>query len=273
MQIYADVAGLARRRIVVLPVLTPKLAGLWIGLVTPVPPRIGRALIESLSTDSVVTEHDIDAVIPPPPGGTTGYREAVGLALHRIENGDVETTWANASPTGAPADPLPSDPSWAGDAIYTDDRSIDCDAPIEHVWQVVEGIGGERGWYSFPLAWTIRGWLDVLTGGVGLARGRRNPNTLYTGDALDFWRVERIERPHLLRLRAEMRTPGKAWLQWELHACGEGTTRLHQRAIFFPKGLAGRLYWYALMPFHGIIFTGMIKNIAAEAQKERTRAA
>ncbi|SHW40881.1 MULTISPECIES: SDR family oxidoreductase [Mycolicibacterium] len=272
MQIYADVAGLAKRRILVLPVLTPKLAGLWIGLVTPVPPQIGRALIESLSTDAIVAEHDIDAVIPPPPGGTTGYREAVRLALRRIKNGEVETTWANASPTGAPADPLPSDPSWTGDAIYTDDRSLDSDAAIEQVWRVVEGIGGERGWYSFPLAWTIRGWLDVLTGGVGLARGRRNPNTLYTGDALDFWRVERIERPHLLRLRAEMRAPGKAWLQWELQARGD-TTHLHQRAIFFPKGLAGRLYWYALMPFHGIIFTGMIKNIAAEAQKERTRAA
>ena len=141
------------------------------------------------------------------------------------------------------------------------------------MWRVVEGIGGERGWYSFPLAWTIRGWLDVLTGGVGLARGRRNPNTLYTGDALDFWRVERIERPHLLRLRAEMRTPGRAWLQWELHSRDDGTTRLHQRAIFFPKGLAGRLYWYALMPFHGIIFTGMIKNISVEASKEGSRAA
>lgn len=266
MQIFAEVAGLRRRRILVLPVLTPKLAGLWIGLVTPVPPQIGRALIESLSTDAVVTERDIDTVIPPPAGGTTGYRDAVALALRRIKNGEVETTWANASPTSAPADRLPSDPSWAGEAIHTDDRIIECNAVIEQVWQVVEGIGGERGWYSFPLAWTIRGWLDVLTGGVGLARGRRNPNVLYTGDALDFWRVERIERPHLLRLRAEMRTPGRAWLQWELESSGAQATRLHQRAIFFPKGLAGRLYWYALMPFHGIIFTGMIKNIAGEAQ-------
>ena len=170
MHIYADVAGLARRRILVLPVLTPKLAGLWIGLVTPVPPRIGRALIESLSTDAVAGENDIDAIIPPPPGGVTTYRDAVALALRRIETGEVETTWANASPTGTPADPLPSDPSWAGDVIYTDDRSIDCEATIEQVWQVVEGVGGENGWYSFPLAWTIRGWLDRLTGGVGLAR-------------------------------------------------------------------------------------------------------
>lgn len=267
MQIYADVAGLSRRRILVLPVLTPKLAGLWIGLVTPVPPRIGRALIESLSTDAVATEHDIDSIIAPPPGGLTRYRDAVALALRRIKNGEVETTWANASPTGAPSDPLPSDPSWAGDAIYTDDRSIDCDATVEQVWRVVEGVGGENGWYSFPLAWTIRGWLDRLTGGVGLTRGRRHPHTLHTGDALDFWRVERIQRPVLLRLRAEMRTPGAAWLEWRLESRGADRTRLHQRAIFFPKGLAGRLYWNALLPFHGIIFTGMLNNIAVAAQR------
>ncbi|NDK88483.1 SDR family oxidoreductase [Gordonia desulfuricans] len=266
MQIYADVAGLHPRRILVLPVLTPKLAGLWIGLVTPIPPALGRALIESLSTDAVTTEHDIDAVIPPPPGGTTGYRDAVALALARIENGDVETTWANASPVGAPADPLPSDPDWAGNIVHTDTRSIVCDAPIDLVWKVVEGIGGENGWYSFPLAWTIRGWLDRLTGGVGLTRGRRHPQRLNTGDALDFWRVERIERPHLLRLRAEMRTPGGAWLEWHLEAADEQHTRLRQRAVFFPKGLAGQAYWYSLLPFHGIIFTGMISNIAGAAR-------
>ncbi|MGB3673663.1 MAG: SDR family oxidoreductase [Candidatus Nanopelagicales bacterium] len=271
MQIYADVAGLARRRILVLPVLTPKLAGLWIGLVTPVPPRIGRALIESLSTDAVVAEHDIDAIIAPPPGGTTRYRAAVALALRRIETGAVETTWANASATGSPADPLPSDPSWAGDVIYADDRSVDCDATVEQVWRVVEGVGGENGWYSFPLAWAIRGWLDRLTGGVGLARGRRNPHVLHTGDALDFWRVERIQRPHLLRLRAEMRIPGGAWLEWRLEPRGTHITRLRQRAIFFPKGLAGRLYWYSLLPFHGIIFTGMINNIAVAAARRGPR--
>ncbi|QRY47323.1 SDR family oxidoreductase [Mycolicibacterium boenickei] len=266
MQIYAEVAGLARRRILVLPVLTPKLAGLWIGLVTPVPPKIGRALIESLSTDAVAAEHDIDSIIAPPPAGATPYRDAVALALRRIETGEVETTWANASPTGAPADPLPSDPSWAGEVIYTDERKLDCNATIEHVWEVVEGVGGENGWYSFPLAWTIRGWLDRLAGGVGLSRGRRNPHSLHTGDALDFWRVERIQRPHLLRLRAEMRTPGNAWLEWRLEPRGKHATRLHQRAIFFPKGLAGRAYWYSLMPFHGIIFTGMINNIGVAAQ-------
>ncbi|RIK03733.1 MAG: DUF2867 domain-containing protein, partial [Acidobacteria bacterium] len=236
MQVYAEVAGLRRRRILVLPVLTPKLAGLWIGLVTPIPPSLGRALIESLSNDAVVSEHDIDDVIPPPPGGLTGYREAVGLALHKIERGDVETTWASASPVGAPAEPLPSDPHWAGEVVFVDERRIDCDTDAGTVWEVVESIGGENGWYSFPLAWTIRGWLDRFAGGVGLSRGRRNPRTLHTGDALDFWRVERLERPTLLRLRAEMRAPGGAWLEWRIEPLDPGRARLHQRAIFFPKG-------------------------------------
>ncbi|WP_342660238.1 hypothetical protein Rruber_04915 [Rhodococcus ruber] len=267
MQVYAEVAGLRRRRILVLPVLTPKLAGLWIGLVTPIPPSLGRALIESLSNDAVVSEHDIDDVIPPPPGGLTGYREAVGLALHKIERGDVETTWASASPVGAPAEPLPSDPHWAGEVVFVDERRIDCDTDAGTVWEVVESIGGENGWYSFPLAWTIRGWLDRFAGGVGLSRGRRNPRTLHTGDALDFWRVERLERPTLLRLRAEMRAPGGAWLEWRIEPLDPGRARLHQRAIFFPKGLAGRVYWYALVPFHGIIFKGMLENIAGAAHR------
>ncbi|MEZ5151915.1 SDR family oxidoreductase [Rhodococcus zopfii] len=267
LQDYAEVAGLLRRRIVVLPVLTPRLAGLWIGLVTPIPPSLGRALIESLSTDAIVTEHDIDAVIPPPPGGRTGYRDAVALALRRIDRGEVETTWANASPVGAPADPLPSDPDWAGEVVFTDERSLDCDCPAGEVWPIVESIGGENRWYSFPLAWTIRGWLDRFAGGVGLARGRRNATTLHTGDALDFWRVERIDRFELLRLRAEMLAPGGAWLEWRLEPLGPDRTRLHQRAIFFPKGLAGRLYWYALLPFHGIIFKGMLENIAGVARR------
>ncbi len=265
MQQYSEVAGLTKRRILVLPVLTPKLAGLWIGLVTPIPPPLGRALLESLSTDAVMRNHDVDSIIPPPESGLTGYRDAVRLALGRIERGEVETTWTNASPVGAPADPLPSDPDWAGEVVFTDERSLESDSSPEKVFAVVESIGGENGWYSFPLAWTIRGWLDRFVGGVGLHRGRRDPKTLHTGDALDFWRVERIERPTLLRLRAEMRAPGGAWLEWRVEALESGRSRVHQRAIFFPRGVAGRLYWYALVPFHGIIFRGMLENIAGTA--------
>ncbi|MEE2031720.1 SDR family oxidoreductase [Rhodococcus chondri] len=270
LQVYAEVAGLRQRRILVLPTLTPRLAGLWIRLVTPIPPGLGRALIESLSTDAVMSNHDVDAVIPPPPDGLTGYRDAVRLALGRIERGDVESTWASASPLGAPADSLPSDPDWAGEVVFTDERSLDCATSAGEIWQVIESIGGENGWYSFPLAWTVRGWLDRFAGGVGLVRGRRDPRTLHTGDALDFWRVERIERPQLLRLRAEMRAPGGAWLEWRVEPLGPEHTRLHQRALFFPKGVAGRLYWYSLLPFHGIIFKGMLENIAGTAARRST---
>ncbi|MGW6375667.1 SDR family oxidoreductase [Rhodococcus sp. NPDC055112] len=268
MKVYAQVAGLAARRIVVLPVLTPRLAGLWIGLVTPIPAALGRALIESLHNDAVVVEHGIDDIIPPPTEGLTTYRDAVRLALGRIERGEVETRWANASPVGAPSDPLPSDPSWAGEVVYTDERSKVCEADQQTLWQVVESIGGENGWYSFPLAWAVRGWLDRLVGGVGLSRGRRDARRLQTGDALDFWRVEKIERGTLLRLRAEMRAPGGAWLEWRIRPAGPGASRLDQRAIFFPRGIAGRVYWYAILPFHGIIFKGMVNNITGTAARQ-----
>jgi uncharacterized protein YbjT (DUF2867 family) len=267
MQIYAEIAGLRQRRILVLPVLTPKLAGLWIGLVTPIPRSLGRALIESLHNDAVVGEHDIDDVIAPPAAGLTSYRDAVRLALRRIDNGEVETTWASASPVGAPSDPLPSDPDWAGEVVYTDERSKECAADAHILWSVVESIGGENGWYSFPLAWSVRGWLDRIAGGVGLTRGRRNPKQLNTGDPLDFWRVEHIERGSLLRLRAEMRAPGGAWLEWRVRPVDQNSSRLEQRAIFFPKGLAGRLYWYSILPFHGIIFRGMMENITGAAAR------
>jgi uncharacterized protein YbjT (DUF2867 family) len=268
MQTYAEIAGLRQRRILVLPVLTPKLAGLWIGLVTPIPRSLGRALIESLHNDAVAAEHDIDDVIPPPEEGLTTYRDAVRLALRRIDNGEVETTWASASPVGAPSDPLPSDPDWAGEVVYTDERTKDCEADADTLWSVVESIGGENGWYSFPLAWSVRGWLDRVVGGVGLTRGRRNPKQLNTGDPLDFWRVERIDRGTLLRLRAEMRAPGGAWLEWRVHRVDPDRSRLDQRAIFFPKGLAGRLYWYSILPFHGIIFKGMMENITGSAARQ-----
>lgn len=270
MRQYAEVAGLAKRRIVVLPVLTPTLAGLWIGLVTPIPLQLGRALIQSLSHDAVAKEHDIDAIIPPPPEGLTPYRRAVELALRRIETGEVETTWANASSAGAPSDPLPSDPEWAGEAVYVDRRHTECDTDPATLWAVVEGIGGENGWYSFPLAWSVRGWLDRFAGGVGPHRGRRNQRTLHTGDPLDFWRVERIDRGSLLRLRAEMRAPGGAWLEWEVSALPGGRSRLDQRAIFFPRGLAGRAYWYAILPFHGVIFRGMLRNLAGTAERRQS---
>lgn len=210
---YAVEAGLPQRPIAALPVLTPWLAAQWVNLVTPIPRRLAILIIESLQFDCVVREHDIDAVIPPPAEGLVPYRRAVRLALAREQAGEIETSWRDAGVPGAPSDSLPSDPEWAGQPVYVDERERVCAAPASTLWTVIEGVGGARGWYSFPLAWAIRGWLDKLVGGVGLRRGRRHPDRLHEGDALDFWRVERLDRGRLLRLRAEMRVPGRAWLE------------------------------------------------------------
>ena len=262
---YAVEAGLRQRPIAALPVLTPWLAGQWVNLVTPIPRRLAVPIIESLQFDCVMHDHDIDAVIPPPAEGLLPYRAAVRLALDRERAGDVETSWRNTEVAGAPSDPLPSDPEWAGHTVYVDERVRRSTAPMAALWRVIEGVGGENGWYSFPLAWALRGWIDKMTGGVGLRRGRRDPEVLHVGDAVDFWRVEAINRGRFLRLRAEMRVPGRAWL--ELSAAESPSGALYrQRAVFFPKGLAGRLYWWAIAPFHGVIFAGMANRITAEAE-------
>jgi uncharacterized protein YbjT (DUF2867 family) len=280
---YALEAGLRQRPIAALPVLTPWLAAQWVNLVTPIPRRLAIPIIESLQYDCVIHDHDIDRYIPPPVGGLTGYRRAVGLALGRMRDGEVETSWQNAtvgsgragsgtgSGTGGPgtgagesSDALPSDPEWAGHLVYTDLRERHSSAKPADLWRVIESIGGENGWYSFPLAWALRGWMDKIVGGVGLRRGRLHPDRLYTGDALDFWRVERIERGSLLRLRAEMRVPGRAWLEMEATPDADGSI-YRQRAVFFPRGLGGRLYWWSILPFHGIIFNGMANRITAAA--------
>ena len=159
------------------------------------------------------------------------------------------------------------DPDWAGGSLYVDERTRPTTASPEQVWRVVEGIGGERGWYLFPLAWEVRGWLDRLVGGVGLRRGRRDPDRLYVGDALDFWRVEDREAGRLLRLRAEMRVPGPGLARVATWNTSAGTTVLRQRATFAPHGLAGHLYWWAVAGFHGIVFGGMIRGLVRKAQE------
>lgn len=262
---YAAEAGLKHRIIIALPVLSPWLASQWVNLVTPIPRALAVPIIESLLHDAVMSNHDVDDVIAPPAEGLTGYRQAVRLAVARMQNGEVETSWRNTRVIGAPADPLPSDPEWAGHTVYTDTREVVSSAPPEHLWRVVEGVGGEHGWYSLPVAWAARGLLDKMVGGVGLRRGRRDPNLLVTGDALDFWRVESMTKGSVLRLRAEMKLPGLAWLEFRVEPGSDGGSVLHQRAIFFPSGLGGRLYWLAVMPFHGIVFAGMANSMARHA--------
>jgi uncharacterized protein YbjT (DUF2867 family) len=268
MQRYAVVAGLPRRRILPVPLFTPSLSSHWVGLITPVPAGIARPLVESLRNTVVCSEHDIAAFVPDPPEGLLGFDDAVHLALARIQSSAVATRWSGASVRGAPSDPLPTDPDWAGGSLYVDERSRATTADPRVLWQVVEGIGGDAGWYSFPLAWKVRGWLDRLVGGVGLRRGRRDANGLYVGDALDFWRVEERDEGRLLRLRAEMRLPGLAWL--EFHVEHDGTTGdavPRQRATFAPRGLAGHLYWWLIAAFHGIVFGGMVRGITRTAEQ------
>ncbi|MEV0534891.1 SDR family oxidoreductase [Kitasatospora sp. NPDC050463] len=265
MERYAAVAGLPRRLIVPVPVLTPWLSSHWVGLVTPVPNALARPLVESLRHEVVCGEHDLARYVPDPPGGPTGFDEAVRLALRRIRDAEVVTRWSSATLPGAPSDPLPTDPDWAGGSLYQDVRERPVAAPPAALWRVVEGIGGENGWYSFPLAWALRGRLDRLAGGVGLRRGRRDPARLRVGDSLDFWRVEEIEPGRLLRLRAEMRLPGLAWLELSVTPDGLGGSRYRQRALFHPHGLAGHAYWWSVAPFHAVVFGGMARRITGRA--------
>ncbi len=267
MKRYAAVAGLPPRVLIRVPVLTPRLSSHWVGLVTPVPSGLAKPLVESLRNEVVASEHDIAEYIPDPPGGLLPVDQAITLALRHTREGNVSTSWTSAATPGAPSDPLPSDPSWAGGSLYVDERSSVVHAGPAALWQVIEGIGGTSGWYSMRAAWAARGMLDRMAGGVGLRRGRRDPRHLRAGDALDFWRVETITPGSLLRLRAEMKLPGLAWLELSVGQDGDGQTTYRQRAIFQPRGLAGHAYWRSIAPFHGIVFGGMLRNITAAAER------
>jgi len=266
MQRYAAVAGLPKRRVLPVPVLSPGLSSHWVGLITPVPASLARPLVESLRNTVVAAETDLKTYVPDPPEGLIGFDRSVQLALTKIQDLDVPTRWSSASTAGAPAEGLPTDPDWAGGSLYTDERTREVHASPEHLWTIIEGIGGRNGWYSWALAWWVRGLLDRVVGGPGLRRGRRNDRDLVVGDALDFWRVEETDDRTFLRLRAEMKLPGLAWLELQVGSTEGGTTTFHHRALFHPKGLLGHLYWWSIYPFHGIIFGSMQKNIAKAAE-------
>ncbi len=269
---FASVAGLPRRVLLPVNVLSPKLSSHWVGLVTPVPRGIARPLVDSLKMEVVARDHDIADVVPDPPEGLLPFREAVRLAIKRVQDADVATRWSSASVAGAPSDPLPEDPAWSGGTLYTDVREVLVEADITRVWDVVEGIGGEHGWYSANWMWQIRGAMDRVVGGVGLRRGRRDPDHARVGDALDFWRVEAHQPPVLLRLRAEMKLPGRAWIEWRMESRGTQQTYLRQRAVFHPHGLAGHAYWWSVAPFHAFVFPPMIRGMARQAEREQSQA-
>ena len=261
MQTYARVAGLSKRIIIPIPVLTPRLSSGWVGLVTPVPYRLARRLVASLKNEVVARDDSIRKLIPDAEGGLTHLDRAIELALAKVKEANVDTRWSDASIPGAPSDPLPTDPDWAGGTLYQDVRVATTTDSVETVWARIESIGGDNGYSKASWAWEVRGLIDRIFGGVGLRRGRRDPNHLVEGEALDFWRVETIRRPQILRLRAEMLMPGKAWLEFVVDEV-DGMTRVTQCALFAPQGLAGHLYWWAVWPMHGFVFPSMVNSVA-----------
>jgi uncharacterized protein YbjT (DUF2867 family) len=268
MQKFAESSGLRRRWIIRVPVLTPKLSSLWIGLVTPVPTQLARPLIGSLINETVADPNKkIDHLIPPPPEGLINVTTAINLALSRTSNNQVESRWSDATSPTAPWQKAQSDPDWAGEMILKDHREVLTDAPIDCVWRSIEEIGGETGWYGADFLWAARGLIDRLVGGVGLRRGRRDPKHLRVGDSIDFWRVEIVEREQVLRLYAEMILPGKAWLEFRISREGE-QVKIVQEATFSPRGLGGQLYWYAVLPLHAFVFPTMLRNIVRSSKRK-----
>ena len=259
---YADVAGLRRRLVVPVPFVTPRLSTHWVNVVTPLPRTLAASLIDSLRNDVVVTDDSARSLSSHEPMSTNA---AIESAISAIADLDIPTRWSGVTTEQRAARPQPSDPEWSGGTVYEDCRSATIDASAPDVQRVLRGIGGDRGWYGFGPLWAIRGLMDKVVGGVGLRRGRRHPDEILVGEALDFWRVDAIE-DHLFRLRAEMKLPGEAWLEWNTTELDDGRTQLVQRARFVPRGIAGRLYWWLLWPIHALIFPVMVRRLGNAAR-------
>lgn len=259
---YAQARGL-RRWLLPVPVLTPRLSSYWVHWVTPVPAAIAQPLIQGLRNEVIVRENSARRLFPSI--RPLDYATALRFTLAKLDAGEVQTTWKDAL-VSSQGD-VPPVTFTVQEGILIEQRQQVVAAAPETAFRVFAGIGGRRGWFYANWAWELRGLADRLIGGVGLRRGRRHPDDLRVGDALDFWRVEAVEAPRLLRLRAEMKVPGLAWLQFETQPQPDGRTRLVQTAFFASKGLFGLLYWYALYPLHGLIFSGMIREIARRAEQ------
>jgi uncharacterized protein YbjT (DUF2867 family) len=260
MQTYARIRGL-RRFIIPVPVLTPHLSSYWVHWTTPVPASVARPLIAGLRNELVVRSDDAQRLFPAIE--PLDFATAVRLALARVENGDIETLWSDA--IASSQGDVPPVYLTQEQGMLIERRQKVVEAEQTAVFQAFSGLGGERGWPPFNWLWRLRGLLDRLVGGVGMRRGRRHPDELRQGEALDFWRVEKVEPNHLLRLRAEMKLPGRGWLQFEAQERDDGRINLVQTAYFASKGLLGLVYWYGIYPLHGIIFSRMIEAVAERA--------
>ena len=271
LQRFAKISGLRKRWIIKVPVLTPGLSSLWIGLVTPVPTSLARPLVGSLISEVVADpKKSISAFIPEPDEGLLNLTQAIELAISRVHNNDVETRWSDAAFPTAPWQKAQGDPDWAGATLFEDKKIKITSASHQSLWECVESIGGEKGWYGADFLWLIRGVLDRMVGGVGLRRGRRDPVHLRIGDGLDFWRVEELSPPNSLKLYAEMVLPGKAWLEFTIEDVienGVEMRKITQNASFQPRGLGGAVYWYSILPLHTFVFPTMIRNIVRAANR------
>jgi uncharacterized protein YbjT (DUF2867 family) len=260
MHIMAEELHLRRRIIIPVPVLTPLLSSYWIHLVTPLSHDIARPLAEGLKNPVVAREDAITKIIPQ---DLLTVRQAIAAATSKTAEGLVETSWSMAGP-------IAGDPDWAGGTVFEDVREVKINASPHAVFQAVSLLGGDHGWYSAKYLWALRGWMDRLVGGPGIRRGRLHPDRLGYGEALDFWRVVGIERDKSLVLRAEMKLPGVAVLEFCIEARGGDGCKLKQKAKFQPKGLLGLLYWYSVLPFHHLVFRGMLEGIKTQAEKFAT---
>lgn len=261
MEGYAEVRGLTKRIIIPTPVLAPALAARWVGFVTPIPNRLAvplvKGLIRPLTADTSNAERIFPQIEP------ISYRDAVSRALERTEKNMVETRWSGSLGRHKPVEFADQE------GLIREVRQVTVNASQNEVFDTFTSLGGKTGWLVWDWAWVVRGWLDKIVGGPGLRRGRRDPQQLLVGEALDFWRVERIDPPDLLRLRAEMKVPGKAWLQFETSFDEQtGKTSLTQTAMFEPKGVLGFLYWYVLLPMHTLIFSDLARAIASRAEAD-----
>lgn len=259
---YANLRGF-KRLMLPAPVYAPRLSAWWVHMLTPLHWRALLPLIEGLHAESIVQDDTAHQLFPKIQ--LLDFKTAVRLALGRVENDDVETSWMDALVTSA-GDRRPYT-FILQEGMMIEERRKLLDLPPEPIFQSFTGLGGDRGWLYMDWIWNIRGWMDKMAGGVGLRRGRRNPDELYVGEALDFWRVEAIEQDRLMRLRAEMRVPGKAWLQFQVDPQPDGKSLVIQTAYFAPRGLAGLLYWYSMYLFHLFIFNGMLNKVAERAAK------
>jgi uncharacterized protein YbjT (DUF2867 family) len=258
---YAAERGL-RRSLIRTPFYLPRLSAYWVHMVTPIHWRTVLPLIEGLRANLIV--HDDEARRLFPAIQPLDFRQAVHQALGRVLSDVVETSWSDALVNSA-GDSRPYEFA-VDEGMMIERRSAVVDAPAAAVFRAYAGIGGQRGWLFMDWAWAMRGWMDKAIGGVGIRRGRRHPDDIRSGESLDFWRVEAVERDHLMRLRAEMKVPGKAWLQFESTTLPHGQTLLVQTAYYAPRGLFGFLYWYAMWPFHAFLFDGLIQRISARAR-------